>query len=253
MVRELDDYTIEDIMDRVEEIKNSSKSVLLGALTKIQKSGLFSDNPTPIDILLQRGRAVILDMRGVDPAYQDLIVARVCGKLFEMRKREEIPPGMIVIEEAHNFIPERGFGKAVSTQILRTIASEGRKFGLGLMVISQRPARVDKNVISQCNTQIILRLTNPNDINAVRKGVEGLTAEMVEDIKRLPPGNAVIVSPELERPVIVRIRVRKSRHGHAVEVFGERTKTSGKKGGADRKGAGKERRDGGFLKKIFGG
>ncbi|WP_457590400.1 helicase HerA domain-containing protein [Geoglobus sp.] len=253
VVRELDDYTIEDIMDKVEEIKNSSKSVLLGALTKIQKSGLFSDNPTPIDILLQRGRAVILDMRGVDPAYQDLIVARVCGKLFEMRKREEIPPGMIVIEEAHNFIPERGFGKAVSTQILRTIASEGRKFGLGLMVISQRPARVDKNVISQCNTQIILRLTNPNDINAVRKGVEGLTAEMVEDIKRLPPGNAVIVSPELERPVIVRIRVRKSRHGHAVEVFGERTKTSGKKGGADRKGAGKERRDGGFLKKIFGG
>ncbi len=120
------------------------------------------------------------------------------------------------------------------------------------MVISQRPARVDKNVISQCNTQIILRLTNPNDINAVRKGVEGLTAEMVEDIKRLPPGNAVIVSPELERPVIVRIRVRKSRHGHAVEIFGE--KKAGKRGSKSRRDVErKEKKDGGFLKKIFGG
>ena len=251
VLKDMEDYTIEDVIERIEEEKHTSKAVLLGALTKIQKSGLFSENPTPLEILLQKGRAVILDLRGIDPAYQDLIVARVCDKLFEMRKREEIPPGMIVIEEAHNFIPERGFGKAVSTQILRTIASEGRKFGLGLMVISQRPARVDKNVISQCNTQIILRLTNPNDINAVRKGVEGLTAEMVEEIKRLPPGNAVVVSPELERPVIVRVRVRKSRHGHAVEIFGEK------------KGKGEKRRDvkldkrkgdqGGFLKKIFGG
>ena len=131
----------------------------------------------------------------------------------------KVEPGMIVIEEAHNFIPERGYNRAVSTNILRTIASEGRKFGLGLMVISQRPARVDKNVISQCNTQIILRVTNPNDINAIKKGIEGITAEMVEEIKRLPPGNALVVSPELERPVIVRIRVRKSKHGEAVKII----------------------------------
>ncbi|AIY91197.1 helicase HerA domain-containing protein [Geoglobus acetivorans] len=252
VIRELEgDYTIDDIISKVEEIKNSSKPVLLGALIKIQKSGLFSDSPTPMHILLQKGRAVILDMRGVDPSYQDLIVARVCSELFEMRKREEIPPGMIVLEEAHNFIPERGYGKAVSTQVLRTIASEGRKFGLGLMVISQRPARVDKNVISQCNTQIILRLTNPNDINAIKKGVEGLTAEMVEDVKRLPPGNAIVVSPELERPVIVRVRVRKSRHGHAVEIFETKSGKSAKRG--KKRDSGEKKSDGGLLKKIFGG
>ncbi len=251
VLKDMQSYTIDDIIDRLEEEKHSSRAVLIGALTKIRKSGLFSENPTPLEILLQKGRAVILDLRGLDPAYQDLIVARVCDKLFEMRKREEIPPGMIVIEEAHNFIPERGFGKAVSTQILRTIASEGRKFGLGLMVISQRPARVDKNVISQCNTQIILRLTNPNDINAVRKGVEGLTAEMVEEIKRLPPGNAVVVSPELERPVIVRVRVRKSRHGHAVEIFGDKDVRKRKR--KDSKIESGHDSQGGFFKKIFGG
>jgi hypothetical protein len=179
--------------------------------------------------LLQNGKAIVLDMRGTPPEHQDLIVSRICSQLFELRKREEVPAGMIVIEEAHNFIPERGFGKAVSTHVLRTIASEGRKFGLGLLVISQRPARIDKNVISQCNTQIILRVTNPNDINAIKKGVEGLSADAVEEIKRLPPGTAMVVSPELERPVIVNIRVRRSKHSEAVNVIKRERKKTDKK------------------------
>jgi len=208
-------YTIEDIIEEVTEIKHNSKWAVLGHLEKILESGLFARDFTPINLLLQNGKAIVLDMRGTPPEHQDLIVSRVCNELFELRKRDEVPAGMIVIEEAHNFIPERGFGKAVSTQILRTIASEGRKFGLGLLVISQRPARVDKNVVSQCNTQIILRVTNPNDISAIKKGVEGLTSDTVDEIRRLPPGTAMVVSPELERPVIVNIRVRRSQHGGA--------------------------------------
>ncbi|WP_456330007.1 helicase HerA domain-containing protein [Archaeoglobus sp.] len=247
-----EDYTIKDIMDEVESIKHNGKWTLLGALAKVEESGLFGEKPTDLKQLLQRGKATIIDLRGVDPAYQDLIVSRVCTKLFELRKRGEVEPGMIVIEEAHNFIPERGFDRAVSTGILRTIASEGRKFGLGLMVISQRPARVDKNVISQCNTQIILRVTNPNDINAIKNGVEGITAEMVEEIKRLPPGHAMIVSPELERPVIVRVRSRKSKHGEAVSITKpkEEKKAKKKKKKSENGEAKKEKK--GFLRRLFG-
>ncbi|AGK60685.1 putative ATPase [Archaeoglobus sulfaticallidus PM70-1] len=259
------EYTIEDIIDEVEQIKHSAKVALLGSLEKILESGLFGRDSTPVDILLQKERAIVLDMRGTPPEHQDLIVSRVCAKLFELRKREEVPPGMIVIEEAHNFIPERGMGKAVSTQVLRTIASEGRKFGLGLLVISQRPARVDKNVISQCNTQIILRVTNPNDLNAIKKGVEGLTAEMVDEIKRLPPGTALVVNPELENPIIVNIRTRKSRHGGAsVSVVKgtekkKRTERTAKvRDVKDKKEAKKEKKDSkkksrkGFLRRMFG-
>lgn len=248
-----DDYTLQDIINEVEQIKHNGKWTLLGALTKVAESGLFGEKPTDLSTLLQRGKATILDLRGVEPAYQDLIVSRVCTKLFEMRKRGEVEPGMIVIEEAHNFIPERGFDRAVSTGILRTIASEGRKFGLGLMVISQRPARVDKNVISQCNTQIILRVTNPNDINAIKNGVEGITAEMVEEIKRLPPGNAMIVSPELERPVIVRVRSRRSMHGEAVSVT-KPAKVERKGKEKKSKKVKKEKKEKkGFLRRVFGG
>jgi hypothetical protein len=261
------DYSIENIIDEVETIKHNAKYGLLGNLEKILDSGLFSRDATPIDVLLQRGKAIVLDMRGVPPEHQDLIVSRVCGKLFDMRKRDEVPPGMIVIEEAHNFIPERGFGRAVSTPVLRTIASEGRKFGLGLLVISQRPARVDKNVVSQCNTQIILRITNPNDLTAIKKGVEGLTAETVDEIKRLPPGTALVVSPELEKPIIVSIRTRKSRHGGASVSVVRSKDTKKKKVGERRKDRRKERGDSergrrkddadkkgkGFFKKMFWG
>lgn len=222
------DYTVEDVICEVEGIKHNSKWTVLGCLEKIVEVGFFDGTPTPVSMLLQKDRAVVLDMRGTPPEHQDLMVSRICNELFELRKLGEVPPGMIVIEEAHNFIPERGFGRSISTQILRTIASEGRKFSLGLMVISQRPARIDKNVISQCNTQIILRVTNPNDINAIKKGVEGLTSETVDEIKRLPPGTAMVVSPELEKPVIVEIRVKRSKHGgvavNVVDVKKEKIK-----------------------------
>jgi len=138
---------------------------------------------------------------------------RLCEELFEARKINTIPPMMLIIEEAHNYCPEKGFGKTVSTDIMRTIASEGRKFGLGMMVISQRPARIDKNVLSQCNTQIVLKVTNPNDLQAIRKGLEGISVEAEAEIKRLPPGVAMIVSGDIERPIVVEIRARKSRHG----------------------------------------
>jgi len=138
------------------------------------------------------------------------------------------------------------------------------------MVISQRPARVDKNVISQCNTQIIMRVTNPNDLKALSKGLEGMTAELEEEIKRLPAGVAMLVSNEIERPITVNVRPRKSRHGgvstqivikeDALPAAGKSSWDENKKqvplpsypaaGAAIRPGG--EKKGGSLLKKVFG-
>jgi DNA helicase HerA-like ATPase len=205
--------TVEDIIKKVSESKSSAKWRMVHFLERIRETGILSDSPTRIEDLVQVGRAAIIDMKGADPKLQQLIVYRICKEVFEGRKMGKIPPFMLVIEEAHNFCPERGFEKAVSSNILRTIASEGRKFGLGLLVISQRPARVDKNVISQCNTQIILRVTNPNDIRALSRGLEFMSSEMEEEIKRVPLGVALLSSPSVEMPILVDVRVRRSEHG----------------------------------------
>jgi DNA helicase HerA-like ATPase len=214
-------YTIDDIIKGIAESKSTAKWRMIHFLERIRETGILSDSPTRIEELVKAGKTAIIDMKGAEPKLQQLIVYRLCKEVFEGRKMGKIPPFMLVIEEAHNFCPERGFGQAVSSNILRTIASEGRKFGLGLLVISQRPARVDKNVISQCSTQIILKVTNPNDIKALSRGLEFMSSEMEEEIKRIPQGVALLSSPSIEMPIMVDVRVRKSEHGgRAAETEG---------------------------------
>ncbi|MEM3428860.1 MAG: ATP-binding protein, partial [Thermoplasmatales archaeon] len=120
-------------------------------------------------------------------------------------------PLLVVVEEAHNFAPQQG--KAFSSKIMRTVASEGRKFGFGMLVVSQRPAKVDKNVLSQCGTQLILKITNPNDLKAIGSSVEGLTAASLDEIQRLPVGTALVASPELPTPIFVEVRPRETDDG----------------------------------------
>jgi hypothetical protein len=152
-------------------------------------------------------------MKGVPPDVQGVVVARMTKQLFDERKSNKIPPFLLIVEEAHNYCPEKGFGNAVSLPSLRTIASEGRKFGMGLCVVSQRPAKVDKNIISQCNTNIILKVTNPNDLKAIIQSVEGLTTQAADEIQRLPIGVALIAGGSLQMPIMAEIRTRETNHG----------------------------------------
>ena len=126
----------------------------------------------------------------------------------------------MVIEEAHNYCPQNE--NTLCKKSLSTIASEGRKFGLGLMVISQRPAKIDKNVLSQCGTQIVLKVTNPNDLKAIAASMEGLTAGMEQDIQGLPIGTALVVGSGIQTPMLVEVRPRESKHGGAsVQIIGD--------------------------------
>jgi DNA helicase HerA-like ATPase len=169
---------------------------------------------------VEEGRTTVINLKGVPPDIQELVVRRLGTLMFEMRKIGSVPPMMLIIEEAHNYCPQQG--TAISSRALATIASEGRKFGLGLMVISQRPAKIDKNVLSQCGTQIILKVTNPNDVKAIASSVEGLTNGMTEDIQTMPIGIAMVVGAGIEAPLLVDVRPRESRHGGAgVKVLSE--------------------------------
>jgi hypothetical protein len=159
-------------------------------------------------------------MKGVPPDIQDVVVARLTKELFDARKAGKVPAFLLIVEEAHNYCPERGFGTAVSSNILRTVASEGRKFGMGLCIVSQRPAKVDKNIISQCNTNIILKVTNPNDLKAIIQSVEGLTSQTYNEIQRLPIGVALISGASIQIPIMMEVRTRETNHGgKSVTVF----------------------------------
>jgi|APHM01.1.fsa_nt_gi Predicted ATPase len=214
-----EDYSLADVEDAVEKEDSSAKWNLLNYLEQLEDSGLFSENPVDPRDLVERGRASVINLKAVEPDSAEMAVYLLAKNLFDLRKRDEIPPFIMVFEEAHNFIPEKGFGKAISNPIMRKIASEGRKFGVGIGVISQRPARIDKNVLSQCNTQFILKVTNPNDLNAISKSFEGVSSEVEGMIKSLPPGVCFVLGNQY--PVMTDVRQRKSRHGGETQTVDE--------------------------------
>ncbi len=205
------DYTLEDIIRVLEAEEETPLGALINELEYLREVEIFADKGTKMEELIKKGKTTIINLKGTPPDIQALIVNRISTYLFELRKQDKIPPLMMVVEEAHNFCPQQGV--VASSKIFRTIASEGRKFGLGLCVVSQRPAKIDKNVLSQCNTQIILKVTNPNDLKAITASVEGLTTGMMDEIQRLPIGTAIITGGKITMPLFVEIRPRETKHG----------------------------------------
>jgi hypothetical protein len=213
--------TITGLLLELETEENNAKWNIINVIEYLDKLDIFSADFTQYNELIHPGKCSIINLRGVDPEIQEIIVYKLLKDLFEERKKSNIPPFFAVIEEAHNFCPERGVGTSKASSVIRTIASEGRKFGLGLCVITQRPARVDKSVLSQCNTQAILKVTNPNDLKAIMASVEGVSSETEGNIKTLPIGTGMITGI-VDTPLFVNIRPKRSKHGgEAIDILGE--------------------------------
>ncbi|HLC86103.1 MAG TPA: DUF87 domain-containing protein [Candidatus Nanoarchaeia archaeon] len=200
--------------------ENNAKWTLISIVEYLKKLNIFSEVYTTVNEIVQVGKCSIVNLRGIPSELQEIIVYKVVSDLFNARKNGEIPPFFLVVEEAHNYIPERSFGEVKSSSIMRQVIAEGRKFGLGVACISQRPARVDKTILSQCTTQIILKVTNPNDLKSISSSVEGITSETENEIINLHVGTAMIVGVA-EMPLFVQIRPRKTRHGgETLDIIG---------------------------------
>ncbi|RLF88667.1 ATP-binding protein, partial [Thermococci archaeon] len=122
-------------------------------------------------------------------------------------------PVFVFVEEAHKLVPSKK--STMSSEIINTIATEGRKFGMFLVLITQRPSRINSESLSQCNSQIILRITNPVDQNAVRMASERMSEELLRDLPGLNVGEAIIVGEVTKVPVMVKIRERRTMEGGA--------------------------------------
>lgn len=202
----------ESLITHLEAEENNVKYTLINIIEYIQRLNLFSHAPTELSDIVKPGKCSIINLRGIDPELQEVIVYKLLKDLFESRKRGDIPPFFAVIEEAQNFIPERNYGEAKSSKIIRQIAAESRKFGIGLCLITQRPSRIEKNALSQCSTHIILKITNPSDIKSVASSSEGLTSETEKEIRNTPIGTAMIAGL-VDIPLFINIRPRKTKHG----------------------------------------
>ena len=189
----------------------------------------FVDNFTFDDIqhldlpeIFRPGQCTVLPLNEIDERDQQVVVATLLRRLNRARMDTErgkvhsgesyLPyPVFVLIEEAHHFAP--GGAEVVSTSILKQVLAEGRKFGIGVGLISQRPGKLDADVLSQCQTQCIMRIVNEIDQKSVAAAIEGVGRDLLDNLPALSKGQVIIAGAAVNTPVICRVRQRITKHG----------------------------------------
>lgn len=154
----------------------------------------------------------IIDISGLPNEVAGPLTAAVARLLFEYktwqtRAERERDPVLFICEEAHRYVPDRGQAQYEAAQsAVRRLAKEGRKYGIGLMLVSQRPADVEQTVLSQCNSWVVLRLTNPSDQRFVNRFLPDSFAGLGGILPVLGRREAVVVGSAAAIPARITIR-----------------------------------------------
>lgn len=188
-----------------------------------------------LNSIFRPGQCTVLQLNEKDQQDQQVIVATLLRRLLKARmdtEKDQLPsqsesylpyPVFVLIEEAHHFAPAGG--DVISSGVLKRVLAEGRKFGVGIALISQRPGKLDSDALSQCMTHVIMRIVNPVDQNSIAGSVESVGRELLDELPSLTKGQAVIAGSSLKSPVLAQTRARLTRHGgssiDSAEVWAE--------------------------------
>ena len=129
------------------------------------------------------------------------------NKVGEYKDKRGEYPIALILEEAQNYIPEvdKNGKKSITKKVFERIAREGRKFGVSLIISSQRPSELSKTILSQCNTFIVHKLQNPEDQRYIRQIVSSANEELLNQLPILPQQHAIIMGEAVRTPSQVRI------------------------------------------------
>jgi hypothetical protein len=189
---------------------------VLRRMEEISRRTSRGADPLPPDRkeLVQYGQISVISLAGYTGDFQTTIYSIVADDIFEARVSEELGlPVLLLLEEAHNFAPAHAATSAEQRAITTTkqIAQEGRKFNVGLILISQRPSRLDETTLAMCNSYIIMRMLNPADQNFVRRVVETLGEDEARILPDLDVGEAILSGQLVNFPVLARIKEPESK------------------------------------------
>ncbi|HEY6402955.1 MAG TPA: ATP-binding protein, partial [Blastocatellia bacterium] len=190
---------------------------------RFEQSHIFSDHEhIPLQDLFRPGQCTVLQLSEIEENEQQVIVGALRRRTNKARVAtargaaapgdESLPfPVFVLLEEAHRYAPAGQ--QVVSTNILKQILSEGRKFGVGIGLITQRPGKLDQDVLSQCMTQFIMRIVNPIDQQTIASSVEGAGRRLLDELPALTKGQVIVSGVAVNTPVLAAVRQRITRHG----------------------------------------
>jgi hypothetical protein len=218
-----------DLLQEIENLggnenNDSTINAIAWRFQSVMNSGIIDDyQHVRLPELFAPGQLSVLDLSGIGENDQQLITSVILRLLFDAREgtvnqrfiegqERYLPyPAFVVLEEAHRYAPQNG--EAKSKTILKTILSEGRKFGIGVCMVSQRPSKLDSDSLSQCMSQITMRIINPVDQGQIAASIETMSRELLDELPALAKGEAIISGVTVNTPVLVKIRTRLTPHG----------------------------------------
>lgn len=197
------------VLNALMQMEQNNKALV----ERLKDDYVFNEMPDPKrdpEDIVRKKQVSIFYLAGYDHLTQSTIVSIVLDALFSHRASltNRIPPFQTVLEEAHNFIPSRqeGTDETPSLATVRKVITEGRKFGTGLMIISQRPARLDETILTQCNSFLVLRLVNPKDKSFVRSVMENLSESDANILQTFGPGQGIVSGQAVQFPLLVKVQ-----------------------------------------------
>ncbi len=157
-----------------------------------------------------RSNMTIIDLSGIPFEIVDVTVAVLTRLMFELNfwtPAEDRHPTLLVFEEAHNYVPRVDVGKSFAKKAVERVAKEGRKYGVSAMIISQRPSELSETVLAQCNSFIVMRLSNPEDQKYVSKVVGDHFAGVIQMLPSLRPGEAFVIGDSVLMPMRTQVEM----------------------------------------------
>jgi DNA helicase HerA-like ATPase len=206
-------YTLNDIIEQIEndtEGNRSTKQALVGWLSDLNRLTLFGSQENPIlnNIVNKQQLTIFNFQKEISIRKKQIIVDYICNRLFDLRRMNNIPPFLLIVEEAHQFCPEAAHANAISKPIIEMIAREGRKFMACLCLISQRPKKLSTTALSQCNSKLVLNIKNPYDLKHLMDSSEAITKEYTSMISSLGVGEMLLMGNAVNYPVFIEVRER---------------------------------------------
>jgi DNA helicase HerA-like ATPase len=184
-------------------------------LEDLSEQGIFGEGDLDVSVFFKPHNLSSIFLSGISDYTQDVIVGMILRRVFDKKYRHKQKlPIFVFVEEAHRFAapPDEGGGK-FSRDIIARIAAEGAKFGVFLTVISQRPRRIDPDILSNCSNLAILRVVNGQDQHTIQTASESFSEDLLADLPALEQGEAVLVGPFVPVPVMIKTAKRETKHG----------------------------------------
>ena len=206
------DKQIVDVMNKIDD-------------AMIKYSNIFDKNIGNILSSIKKGHANVLDLSQVDESVASVLVSHILRNALQ-RSKDAASKGenliensvFFILEEAHILAPKKR--ETDSKKWIQRVAREGRKFGLGLCLVSQSPKTVDHDALSQMNNMIILRLVEPEDQRHVQSASESLSKDLVDQLPSLNVGEAIVLGLMSKVPTLVKIdRFKGRRHGDDMDII----------------------------------